>query len=56
MADLLAARRELTVDEYEAFAHGGACGGTPPGEDAGFCHLAAVRDDKRIYERGGLSV
>ena len=24
MANLLAARRELTVDEYEAFAHGGA--------------------------------
>jgi hydroxymethylglutaryl-CoA synthase len=53
LADLLQARRELSVDEYEAFARDVAHGGTPPGEDAGFCHFAAVRDDKRIYERGG---
>jgi hydroxymethylglutaryl-CoA synthase len=50
---LLQARRGLSVEEYEIFARDGAHGGTPPGEDAGFCHLAAVRDDKRVYERGG---
>ena len=54
LADLLQARRELSVEEYETFARDGAHGGTPPGEDAGFCHLAAVRDDKRIYERRRL--
>jgi hydroxymethylglutaryl-CoA synthase len=50
---LLQARRELSVEEYETFARDGAPGGTPPGEDAGFCHLAGVRDDRRIYERSG---
>jgi len=53
LADMLQARRELSVEEYETFARDGTHGGTPPGEDAGFCHLAAVRDDKRIYERNG---
>jgi len=53
LRDLLEARRELSVEEYETLARDGAHGGTPPGEDAGFCHLAAVRDDKRIYKRSG---
>jgi len=55
VADLLAARQELTVDEYEQFASDRAEGGTPPAPDGGFCYLAAVREDKRFYERTGVS-
>lgn len=50
LADLLAARREVTVEEYESFMRAEPCGGTPPGEDAGFCHFAGVREQKRLYE------
>jgi hydroxymethylglutaryl-CoA synthase len=55
VADLLAARHELTVDEYEKFAGDRADGGTPSAEDADFCHLAEVRDNKRFYERSSFS-
>ncbi len=50
---LLQARTELSVDEYEAYIETGAQGGLPAAAETGFCHLAAVRDDKRIYERAG---
>jgi len=55
VADLLAARQQLTVEEYEQFARGGTDGGIPPHGDAAFCHLAAVRDDRRFYERNGIA-
>lgn len=53
LGDLLRERRELSVEEYELYARDGAQGGVPSVAETGFCHLAAVRDDKRIYERGG---
>jgi hydroxymethylglutaryl-CoA synthase len=55
VAELLAARQHLTVDEYEQLARGGTDGGIPPHGDAAFCHLAAVRDDRRFYERNGIA-
>jgi hydroxymethylglutaryl-CoA synthase len=55
VADLLAARQQLTVEEYERFARDGTNGGIPPSGDMAFCHLAAVRDDKRFYERNGIA-
>ena len=51
MASLLGARRELSVENYEEFARGAPEGGTPPSDDTAFCHLAGVREYKRIYER-----
>ncbi len=52
---LLAARRRLTVAEYERFAADTVPGGTPAEGVAGFCHLAGVREQRRVYERhGGL--
>jgi hydroxymethylglutaryl-CoA synthase len=50
-AELLERRRELSVAEYESFMREGAQGGAPGRDDTGFCHLAAVRDHKRFYER-----
>jgi hydroxymethylglutaryl-CoA synthase len=49
--ELLERRRELSVEEYESFMREGAQGGAPGPDDTGFCHLAGVRDHKRLYER-----
>lgn len=46
---LLAGRREVDVDEYEALLREGPRGGTPPAGYGASCHLAEVRDHKRIY-------
>jgi hydroxymethylglutaryl-CoA synthase len=55
LADLLAARRRLSVARYEALAIGTDRGGSPAEEVAGFCHFAGVREQRRVYERrGGL--
>ncbi len=52
---LLAARRELTVAEYEEFARAPAGGERPPEGGAGWCHLAGITDHKRRYAcRGAL--
>src|SRR5262249_10878733 len=49
----LAARRGLTVDEYEALARA-ATGAERPGADgSGYWHLAGIDDDKRRYARHG---
>ncbi|MBI1818295.1 MAG: hydroxymethylglutaryl-CoA synthase [Deltaproteobacteria bacterium] len=53
VADLLAARRTLTVDEYEAFGRDGAGADLPVESRANFCRFAGVREDKRLYERTG---
>lgn len=48
---MLAARRELSVEEYEGFTRKDSCGGMPPGEDAGFCYFAGIENQKRVYRR-----
>ncbi len=50
-ADLLRARRLLSVEEYEALSREAGGSRAPEPHEAGFCHLAAIRDHKRIYER-----
>jgi hydroxymethylglutaryl-CoA synthase len=52
LADLLAARRPLAVEEYEAFATADA-GGTPGRDDGTAVRLVGVRDDQRVYARAG---
>ena len=51
LEQMLQARRELSVEEYEAFARGAA--GDLSDAQASFCRFAGVRDDKRLYERTG---
>jgi hypothetical protein len=51
LLELLDARRDRTVAEYEAFAHASATGAPSPTGRSALCHCASVRDDKRRYER-----
>jgi hydroxymethylglutaryl-CoA synthase len=53
LADLLAARRELTVAEYEAFSGANTVGSPTLTGRAAFCRFAGIREDKRMYERTG---
>lgn len=48
-ADLLAGRRTVDVAEYEALLREGPRGGTPPAGYGAACHLAEVREHKRVY-------
>jgi len=54
-AELLASRREIDVEQYEAFTCEGSAGGTPGREEAGAAYLAGIRDHKRLYERTSWS-
>jgi hydroxymethylglutaryl-CoA synthase len=53
LAEMLTARRRVSVAEYEAFATAVAHPHPTPAEPTGFCRFAGVRDDRRVYERSG---
>jgi hydroxymethylglutaryl-CoA synthase len=49
LGDMLARRRRLTVEEYEAFARGGTIGDVPAPTPT--IRFLGVRDDRRVYAR-----